>query len=106
MGNSISGILATVFMSAIEERTLSALNIGLCNRYVDDIFCLTTSEEEAKAILHPMNIQNENIKFEIELPQDGTLSLLDFSVAYQSNIPSLKFYKKPAKKPIFMHFQS
>ena len=55
MGNSVSGVMAAVYMDAIEERSLSSINVALYKRYVDDIFCLTTSEDEAKAIFGFMN---------------------------------------------------
>ena len=107
-GNCISGVLSSVYMdSIIEERSLHQLNIALFHRYVDDCFCLTTNEEEARAIFNTLNIQNKHIKFDIELPErDGSLSLLDFSVRFQQGRPIFSFYKKNAKKPIFMHYKS
>ena len=108
MGNSVSGIMAAVYMDAIEERSLSSINVALYKRYVDDIFCLTTHEEEAKAIFRFMNSQDANIEFDLELPQQGSLALLDFSLSFHGDnpAPSFSFYKKAARKPIFVHSES
>jgi hypothetical protein len=108
MGNSVSGVMAAVYMDSIEERSLNRLNVALYRRYVDDVFCLTTCEEEARAAFQIMNSQDSNIVFELELPQQGSLSLLDFSLAFHDGnpTPSVSFYRKTAKKPIFVHFES
>ena len=52
-----------------------------------------------------------NLKFEFEKPQKTTsgrsLSLLDFKVTISKDgNRSFEFYKKPAKKPLFVHHQS
>jgi len=107
MGNCISGLLSSVFMDSIEERSLHLLNVSLYKRYVDDCLCLTINEEEARKILAIMNTQNEHIQFDLELPgEDGSLSLLDFSVRFQNGDPKFSFFKKNARKPIFMHYNS
>ena len=108
MGNSVSGLMAAVYMDAFEERTLNSLNVALYRRYVDDVFCLTTCEEEAKTIFQAMNSQDANIEFDLELPQHGSLALLDFSLAFHGENPApvISFYRKAARKPIFVHFDS
>ena len=80
--------LSSVYMDIIEDRSLHHLNIGLYKRYVDDCFCLTTNVEEARIILTTMNAQDENISFDIELPENGSLALLDFSVSFHNSEPS------------------
>ena len=52
-----------------------------------------------------------NLKFEIEKPETTpsglSLSLLDFKVVISKDCnSSFEFYKKPAKKPLFVHHQS
>ena len=52
-----------------------------------------------------------NLKFEIEKPETSpsglSLSLLDFKVIISKDgNSSFEFYKKPAKKPLFVHHQS
>ena len=106
MGNSVSGILSSIYMDAIEQRSLHHLNIGLYKRYVDDIFLLTTSEEEARTIHRQLIGQDSNIKFEIELPEEKTISLLDFTVNMETGTPTFSFYRKEARKPVFINYES
>lgn len=58
-----------------------------------------------------MNQQHPHIKFEIEKPvikpESKTLSLLDFTVTITNKGSSeFEFYKKKAKKPVFVHHNS
>ena len=80
-------------------------------RYVDDCFAFVQNKDQAMILRQHLNSQNENIKFEIELPSENdnrlSLSLLDFSVTmYTSNEPIFEFYRKPAKKNLFIHYRS
>ena len=106
MGNSVSGILSSIYMDTIEQRSLHHLNIGLYKRYADDVFLLTTDEDEAKNIHKQLNEQDNNIKFEIELPTNKTLSLLDFTVNMETDTPAFSFYRKKARKPVFINFEA
>lgn len=97
-------------MDALESEILHLPTIALFKRYVDDIFILTTGEEEANSLLRRFNDLDPNISFEMELPERVELSLLDFAVRYISNRTgpacpsfSFSFYKKPEKKDIFIN---
>ena len=112
MGSSISGILAILFMDKLETIALSShLMISPYKRYVDDIYLQTTNEETADHFHNVMNNVHPNLNFEIEKPEvtpNGlSLSLLDFKVTISKDgYSSFEFYKKPAKKPLFVHHQS
>ena len=80
-------------------------------RYVDDIYLQTTNEEKANEFHSTMNSLHPRLKFEIEKPSTSpeglSLSLLDFKVTISANgESSFEYYKKPAKKPLFVHHQS
>ena len=80
-------------------------------RYVDDIYLQTSNEETADHFHHIINNVHPNLKFEIEKPKTTpsglSLSLLDFKVTIsKEGDSSFEFYKKPAKKPLFVHHQS
>ena len=80
-------------------------------RYVDDIYLQTTGKEMANRFHHTMNSLHPKLKFEIEKPETTpngpSLSLLDFKVTIsEDGRRSFEFYKKPAKKPLFVHHQS
>ena len=106
MGNSISGLLAILFMGTLENKALNLHpNISIYRRYVDDTCIVTTNREEADRIFEILNNQHKNIKFEIEYPLiENLLSLLDFKfhIDQQGHI-TFKFYQKSAKKLLFLH---
>ena len=113
MGSSISGILAILFMDKIETiALLSHLSINPYKRYVDDIYLQTTSEEMAHQFHHTIKNLHPKLKFPIEKPEitpNGyKLSLLDFkvSISKDGKSGSFEFYKKKAKKPLFVDHQS
>ena len=112
MGSSISGILAILFMDKLETIALSShLMISPYKRYVDDTYLQTINEETADQFHNVINNVHPNLKFEIEKPESTSsglsLSLIDFKVTISNdgNI-SFEFYKKPAKKTLFVHHQS
>ena len=108
MGSSISGLLAITFMNRLENGPLANCRVALYKRYVDDCCLLTTDRAEAEKILDIMNEQHSSIRFDLELPNDrGVLNLLDFSVQVtQDGEASFDFYKKEAKKPLFVNYTS
>ena len=108
MGSSISGTLAIIFMYKLEIAAIRSMPMALYRRYADDICIITTNREEAIRIKEFMDRQHPNIKFDIEHPvNDRTLRLLDFEFTITSDGSSVfNFYKKKAKKPLFMHHRS
>ena len=108
MGCSLSGLMAIMFMDTIEKTALRAFgSIGIFRRYVDDCFALVRDRGEAEQLLALLNSQHHNIKFEIELPESNeTLSLLDFKVSFKNNIVTTEFYRKKARKRIFVNYNS
>ena len=112
MGSNISAILAILFMDRLETIALSShLSISPYKRYVDDIYLQTTCEDMADQFHSTMNNLHPKLKFEIEKPEitpsGHSLSLLDFKVTISKDgKSSFEFYKKTAKKPIFVHHQS
>ena len=112
MGSNISAILAILFMDRLETIALSShLSISPYKRYVDAIYLQTTCEDMADQFHSTMNNLHPKLKFEIEKPEitpsGHSLSLLDFKVTISKDgKSSFEFYKKTAKKPIFVHHQS
>lgn len=112
MGSSLSGILAILFMDKLEKKTLfSCLYVDPYKRYVDDIYAQTTDESNADVFHEHMNNKHPNIKFKIEktvsTSEGNCLSLLDFTVHLTNEgSAEFNFYKKKAKKPLFVHYKS
>jgi len=73
---------------------------------VDDCCLLTTDRTEAEKVLRIMNQQHQEILFDLELPNDGVLNLLDFSVKVTDGKATFNFYRKAAKKPLFLNYSS
>ena len=108
MGNNISAILAILYMDRLERQVITSFHqLGLYKRYVDDIFILTDDKEAADEIHTRINNVDPHIKFEIEHPVNGALSLLDFTVTLQRDGEAhFCFYRKEAKKNTFIHRRS
>ena len=90
---------------------LTPIDISPYRTYVDDIYLQTTGEEMADGFHHTMNRLHPKLKFEIEKPKTTpnglSLSLLDFKGTISEDCgSSFEFYKKPVKKPLFVHHQS
>ena len=92
----------------MERQALYSISgITIFKRYVDDCFVLAENKEQALALLNELNRQHQNIKFEIELPENDELSLLDFTVRVNTSAgPLFEFYRKPARKNIFVNYNS
>lgn len=107
MGSSLSGFLAILFLDTIEKKTLSNFpHCPLFARYVDDCFALLRNEDDAEELLAKLNSQHPDIVFELEKPRRNSLDLLDFRVDLSTSTPIFSFYRKAAKKNIFMHADS
>ena len=75
MGNSLSPVLAIIYMYFVELRIFALLEdkILFWKRYVDDIFVISTVPLEE--ILPVINQINSSIKFTVELPVNNTMPL-------------------------------
>ena len=68
MGSPLGPVLANLFMAVNEKDWLESCSNppSFYRRYVDDIFCLMKSEDEAKDFLVYLNAKHPNIKFTME----------------------------------------
>jgi len=107
MGSRLSGILSTLVMDDLERHTITAdLSINLYYRYVDDIFIITTSAYKADQIFQKFNAAHPTLKFEMERSSNHSLSLLDFTVDLSGDNVKTEFYRKEARKNVFLHNRS
>ena len=114
MGSSLSGILAILFIDRLKPGVIDHYNISNpYDRYVDDIHSQASDENEADTFHSAMNSTHPRIQFEIEKPntslngQSLSLSLLDFTVTIKPDGDTeFEFYKKKAKKPVFLNYRS
>jgi hypothetical protein len=107
IGNRLSGILADAFISDLEKKVISQIPNTLYYRYVDDYLFLTRDEQSARHIHQLFDSCDDRLRFELELPsQNGSLSLLDFTIKIDNGNPIFSFYQKPCRKPVFVHATS
>lgn len=107
MGSSVSPVLAVLYLHTIESRALSDFNRVFYARYIDDVFVMCAAEDEAKSLFDRLNAENPHIQFEMESPrQDGSISLLDFNIHNNDGEIAYSFYRKSARTPVFVNFQS
>ena len=107
MGNSVSAILAILYMDHVEKQALNVLNnhVAFYCRYVDDVFLLVKNRSEAEHVQSVFNQIDPHIKFDIEHPDHtNTLKLLDVAIRIDSGGRHYtEFYKKKVKKPLFVN---
>ena len=69
MDSPLAPVLANLFMGHHEQYCLiqkEALSVLFYNRYVDDIFCIVKTSEQADKFLDILNTRHKNIKFTTE----------------------------------------
>ena len=69
MGSPLGPVLANLFMAVKEKEWLESCENppSFYRRYVDDIFCLMKSEDEANSFLVYLNAKHPDIKFTMEI---------------------------------------
>ena len=98
MGSPLAPALANLFMGHNENLWLKdpkASKVILYKRYVDDIFCLFSYENEYQEFFDFINSQHPNIRFTFEKEHEGTLPFLDvFIRSMSNNFDTTTYYKK------------
>ena len=96
MGSPLAPVLANLFMGHHEQHWLiqkETLSVLFYKRYVDDIFYIFKTSEQADKFLDFSNTRH-NIKFTIEKEQDQKLPFLDVLITKASNNRITTNYKK------------
>ena len=97
MGSPLTPFLANLFRGHHEQHWLiqkEALSALFYKRYVDDIFWIFKTSEQADKFLDFLNTRHKNIKFTIEKEQDQKLPFLDVLITKTSNNRITTNYKK------------
>ena len=87
----------------IQKEVLSVL---FYKRYVDDIFCIFKTSEQADKFLDFLNTRHKNIKFTIEKEQDQKLPFLDVLITKTSNNRITTNYKKSTDTGLLTNYLS
>ncbi|XP_017466333.1 PREDICTED: uncharacterized protein LOC108359145 [Rhagoletis zephyria] len=107
MGSPTSPVIADIVMEELLENTVKKLARPprLLTKYVDDLFAIIR-EDEVQSTLDKLNSFNKNIKFTIELEDDGKLPYLDSMIIRRGNELKLTWYKKPTSSGRIISFNS
>ena len=109
MGSPLAPVLANLFMGHHEQHWLiqkEALSVLFYKRYVDDIFCIFKTSEQADKFLDFLNTRHKNIKFTIEKEQDQKLPFLDVLITKTSNNRITTNYKKSTDTGLLTNYLS
>ena len=84
MGSPLGPALANIFMCNFENKWLKdcphSLKPVFYRRYVDDIFVLFSSLDQAEKFKKYLSSKHPNIKFSLEKENEGRLSFLDVNI--------------------------
>ena len=108
MGSPLGPVLANLFMAVNEKRWLESCEIppSFYRRYVDDIFCLMKSEDDANNFLVYLNGKHPNIKFTMEIEEDKKLPFLDVLITSNNGSFETSVYRKMTFTGLFMNYRS
>jgi hypothetical protein len=109
MGSPLSPVLCNIFMEELEEKAISTFETKpkIWKRYVDDIFFIWPGNYHSIEEFHThLNLQDENIKFTLELELDGCVPFLDVEVSRLTGEISIKVYRKPTNSYLYLQYDS
>ena len=108
MGSPLGPVLANLFIAVKEKDWLESCENppSFYRRYVDDIFCLMKSEDEANSFLVYLNAKHPNIKFTMEVEKDEKLPFLDVLISSKNDNFETSVYRKQTFTGLFMNFRS
>ena len=92
----LAPVLANPFMDHYEKEWLSnydGVSLSCYTRYVDDIFPVFNSHNEAKRFLSYLNSRHPNVKFIIETEVNKVIPFLDVLFDNRNNILNTTTYK-------------
>ena len=109
MGSPLAPILANLFMGHHEQEWLRHENASIVKfykRYVDDIFCIFKTPEDADKFLVFLNSRHRSIKFTIEKEKDQKLPFLDVLITKTPTSRITTNYKKPTDTGLLTNYLS
>ena len=108
VGSPLAPILANIFMGYHEKEWIRNYNYGglfYYKRYVDDIFAVFETKDQAVSFYNYINRQYRNIKFTMEAEKNGKLPFLDVLVCNKPNLVT-SVYRKPTYTGLLPNFFS
>ena len=110
MGSRLGPITSDIFMNDFETKHMPNLvNLGVKTwlRYVDDIFVIIKSKDEADKILEFLNSLHKTIKFTMEKQLNDSLNFLDVKLTRNMDGSiSTSTYRKPTFTGVMLNWNS
>ena len=110
MGSPLGPTLDNVFMCYFENIWLKNFPVHfkpiVYRRFVDDTFLLFRTKYHVKKFKNYLNKQHKNIKFTLEIEENGSLSFLDIPITRENNKLVTSVYRKPTVSGVFTKFES
>ena len=112
MGSPLSPTLANLFMSVLEDRLIRScpVQIGHFWRYVDDCFVIIKrgqNNENLTLMLEHFNNGDPDIKFTMEVEEEGKIPFLDVLITRQGDgVLKTTVYRKPTHSGRGINFRS
>lgn len=112
MGSPLSGTIANIYMSHIEEKLLMKENkhsekIVYWYRYVDDVLALVNgSSRQIDILLKHINSYHPQIKFTLEIEQNKQINYLDLTIKNEENLHKFAIYRKATQSNMVIHKNS
>ena len=102
--------LANIFMCNFENKWLKdcphSLKPVFYRRYVDDIFVLFSSLDQAEKFKKYLSSKHSNINFSLEKENEGRLSFLDVNFFREKGKFVTNVYRKKAFSGVYTNFDS
>ncbi|EYC07558.1 hypothetical protein Y032_0069g284 [Ancylostoma ceylanicum] len=105
MSQRLAPVVATCFMSKIEEPVLKRFPLMYCP-YIDDCCIVTSTQAEMDECFRILNQQSQYITLTRERPLDGWLSYLNTQLKLSNGTMHVKWYRKESSKNIIVHASS
>ena len=105
----LAPVLANPFMDHYEKEWLSnydGVSLSYYTRYVDDIFPVFNSHDEAKRFFSYLNSRHPNVKFTIETEVNKVIPFLDVLIDNRNNILNTTTYHKLTYSGLLLNFDS
>ena len=110
MGSPLGPALANIFMYNFENKWLQdcphSLKPVFYRRYVDDIFVLFSSLDQAEKFKKCLSSKYPNINFSLEKENEGCLSFLDVNIFREKGKFVTNVYRKKTFSGVYTNFDS
>ena len=110
MGSPLGPALANIFMYSFENKWLKdcphSLKPVFYRWYVDDIFVLFSSLDQAEKFKKYLSSKHPNINFSLEKENDDCLSFLDINIFHEKGKFFTNVYREKAFSGVYTNFNS